>query len=616
MKYIATLLFCCLFLSSLQAQMTPVDLTCELQTTPQTIDTPTPRFAWKLVSDAQGDKQTAYQIRIVTALDGQPVWDSGKKKSSESQFIPYSGKKALLPGVAYRWCVLVWDAKGKKTESEWQTFGLAPDMSQSKAQWIGAITREDAHLPMGRRDLASPSFKNTEHKALFDAVNPLALKSINLRRSFILGKEIKQASLSVSGLGHYNLSINGRCVTRDVFTPLWSDYDKTVYYNTYEVDSLLLIGENAIGVTLGNGFYNAVGSRYRKLWISFGPPTLFLEMKVDYTDGTSETITSDPAWKYSLSPIQFNDIYGGEDYDARLEQPGWDAPGFDAASWQPVVVQNPPQGKLRPQQLSPVRIMEEFAPQTMNKVDSVYVFDMGQNLSGFPAIKVSGKAGQTIRLVVGEQLDKTTGRVSQKQSGGPHTYTYTLRGDEVETWRPEFSYYGFRYIQVEGASVLTREDNKPFLLELNSQFIYNSTASNGSFESSNELFNQAHTLIRNAMKSNMQAVFTDCPHREKLGWLEQTQLVGPGLLYNWNMTQFYPKIMQDIADAQLSNGMVPTTAPEFAIFQEPYDMFRDSPEWGIASIMIPWLYYKFYGDNSLLVQYYEVMKRYVDYLTS
>jgi hypothetical protein len=485
-----------------------------------------------------------------------------------------------------------------------------------KAQWIGAVRLEDSGLPAGRRDFHSPSLKKPEIKAVYDSVNPLALRSILLRKAFFLNKKIKRAAVSVSGLGHYLLYINGEKVSRDIFTPAWSDYDKSVYYNTYEPDTLLVKGENVIGVMLGNGFYNAIGNRYRKLWITFGPPTLLLELQVEYADGSREIIRSDESWKYALSPVTFNDIYGGEDYDARLEQDGWGKTGFDDSQWKTVVIQEAPHGILRMQQLANVRCMEEYGIKSITKTGSSYVLDMGQNLSGYPSIKVTGKRGQSIRLTVGEQLDAETGSVSQKQSGSPHFYTYTLKGGGVESWNPAFSYYGFRYIQIDSAS-FEPCGNLPQILGVKSCFIYNSTPETGSFECSNELFNRTHQLIKNAVKSNMQSIFTDCPHREKLGWLEQTHLNCGALLYNWDLIQFYPKIMQDIADSQLENGMIPTTAPEYVVFSgKGLDVFRDSPEWGIAAIMLPWLHYRFYGDKALMEKHFNVMKRYADYLTS
>lgn len=427
-----------------------------------------------------------------------------------------------------------------------------------------------------------------------------------LRKSFSINKKITKAEAVISGLGHYVLTVNGKRVGDALFAPLWSDYDKTVYYNTLDIKSLLGNGENVIGVTLGNGFYNAVGNRYRKLWISFGPPTLYFVLHLTFNDGSKQTLVSDSSWKFAPSPITFNDIYGGEDYDARLEQVGWNMPDFIDSEWNEAVVQEAPQGVLRPQMLNPVRKMEEFPVKSVVKIDDSYIYDMGQNLSGYPSIKVKGKRGDTVKITVGERLDESTGKVSQKQSGSPHFYTYTLKGEEVEEWHPEFSYYGFRYVQIDGSPVL----------DVKSHFIHNSAPETGSFECSNPLLNKTHLLIKNAVKSNMQAVFTDCPHREKLGWLEETHLCGRVLLYNWDMRRFFPKIMQDIADAQQDDGLVPSIAPEYVEFGDKTNPFRDSPEWGIASIMLPAMYYQFYGETSLMQNYFEVMLKYVDYLTS
>ena len=590
------------------------DLTCEMQRNPLAIETPEPRFGWKLYSSVQGDLQTAYQI--ILKKGKIIIWDSGKVTSAQSQLINYQSSP-LEKGVRYNWIVRVWDAKGKKSESLPAFFEVAPDMAVSNAKWIGAITRVDSHLPVGRRDFHGPSFKKQENKDIYDKINPLALRSIMLRKVFKTVKPVDRAIIYVSGLGHYNLSVNGEKISRDIFTPVWSDYDKTVYYNTYQVDTLLLNGENTIGVTLGNGFYNAVGNRYRKLWVTFGPPTLLLEMHVYYKDGTHDVIVSDDTWKYDLSPITFNDIYGGEDYDARLEQKGWNKPYFDDKFWKPIVTQEPPKGTLRAQQVTSVRSMKQYSAVSVAKIDTSYVLNMGQNLSGFPAIKVTGKKGQTLKITPGELLNEETGKVSQKQSGGPHIYSYTLKGEGIEEWIPEFTYYGFQYIQIDGADVISSSgQDKPLVVDVKSHFIYNSTRETGHFESSNEIFNKAHVLIKNAVRSNMQSVFTDCPHREKLGWLEETHLNGPGLLFNWDLTQFYPKIMQDMKDAQLPGGLVPTIVPQYVVFGESLEVFKDSPEWGIASIMVPWLYYRYYGDNSLIVNYFDVMKGYVDHMTS
>lgn len=483
--------------------------------------------------------------------------------------------------------------------------------STSGPQWIGAIKKEDALIPEGRNYHALAVASEAAKK--WQGTNPLSRRSIYLRKSFKTQKKVKSAIINICGLGHYELSLNGEKVGDSEFAPLWSDYDKTVYYNTYDVTKDIQ-DKNTVGVLLGNGFYNEQGGRYVKMQVSFGPPTLFFRMQITYEDDSKEEIISNDSWKYSQSPIVFNDMYGGEDYDAQLEQQGWDTCDFDDSNWHPVVVQEPPKGKLTQQTATPVKIMETYPVKNKKKTGNSYVLDMGQNLSGFPLIQVNGKKGDKIRLIIGENLNEN-GLVNQSQSGSPYYFEYTLKGEGEEIWHPRFSYYGYRYIQIEGGKMKDVDDNRnlPVITDIKSCFVHNSAPQTGHFYCSNSIFNDAHRIIVNAMKSNFQGVFTDCPHREKLGWLEQVHLNGPGLFYNFDLTTFVPKIMRDIRDAQLPNGLVPDIAPEYVIFDGG---FRDSPEWGSTAVFLPFMYYQYYGDDSLIVEYYDVMKKYVDYLSS
>lgn len=620
-----------------QAKNITIDrLTCEMQEGLVVVESH-PRLGWTMKSSANGTRQTAYEIEIREVCTGSPVWNSGKVKSSQSQLVPTLGSNIRRNNpYSYSWRVRVWDETD--TPSEWSReakFRLAPERLSS-VEWIGAITRKDARLPEGRT-YHGGELKKPEVKAAWDAVDTLAKKSISLRRTFNVGKEeakkVAEATAYVCGLGFYEFSLNGKKVGNSEFAPLWSDYDKSVFYNTYDVTQQLQQGENAVGILLGNGFYNVQGGRYRKLQISFGPPTLLFSLVINYEDGTRETIQSDKNWKYDLSPVIFNCIYGGEDYDARREQKGWDQVGFDDTNWRPIVVQEAPKGVLRPQMAPPVKIMERYDIQKVTKLDeeqvaaaskstkrtvdpSALVLDMGQNLAGFPEITVRGKRGQKITLLVAEALTDE-GACNQRQTGRQHYYEYTLKGDGDETWHPRFSYYGFRYIQVEGAVLKGQKNPKklPVLKNIQSCFVYNSAKKVSTFESSNRIFNAAHRLIEKAVRSNMQSVFTDCPHREKLGWLEQVHLNGPGLLYNYDLTAFAPQIVQNMADAQHPNGAMPTTAPEYVLFEGPgIDVFAESPEWGGALVIFPFMYYETYGDDSLIKKYYQNMRRYVDYL--
>lgn len=626
-----------LFLASLQVSALDVTrMTCEMTESPLAIDTETPRFGWQL-SGANGDMQSAYQIEVYSMKAGKSklVWNSKKVLSPKSQLVDYRGPQ-LEPMTRYSWRVKVWDQN--KKASAWSApaeFRLAPDRAFLDGKWIGAISYDDAKLPEGR-NYTYDKWKVPEIKEAWERVDSMASRSIILRTDFDLPKKIADATVYVCGLGHYELSINGDKVGDGEFTPLWSDYDKTVYFNTYDVTSMLHRGENAMGVLLGNGFYNVVrGKRYSKLLVGFGPETLWLKMVVNYTDGSSEVITTGDDWKYDLSPITFHSIYGGEDYDARLEQPGWNKAGFNDSAWKPVVVQRAPKGKLTPQMAPPVKIMEHFPVKTRHKLTpaevetackstkrtvdpSAILLDMGQNLAGFPEITLQGKPGQTVTMVVSEGLTDENA-ANQRQTGRQHYYTYTLRSYEPETWHPRFSYYGFRYIQLEGA-VFPGEYNPyglPVVENITSCFIYNSAEEGSVFECSNPIFTAAHKLIRNAERSNMQSVFTDCPHREKLGWLEQVHLNGPSLFYNYDLTSYIPKVLRDIADSQRPNGMVPTVAPQYVIFEWPgMEGFAESPEWGATLIISPWMYYENYGDDSLIREYYPNMVAYLDYLGS
>ena len=492
------------------------------------------------------------------------------------------------------------------------------------AQWIGAITRQQANTPEGRHYQGAVL---KESKNFWAKAHPLSKRSIILRRSFKPWKTIKKARLRICGLGFYELTINGNKVGDSMFAPSWSDYDKTVFYNEYDVTDLIEADENEFQVLLGNGFYNEQGGRYHKLKISFGPPTLLFFLYITYEDGYREQLLSDERWQWTESPITFNSIYGGEDYDARLEV-GSQTSDVRADQWKPAVIQDAPKGVLRKQIAHPVKIMERYWVKDTVRKDSILVLDMGQNLAGFPEITVQGKAGQQLKLTPGETLT-SEGLVNQKQTGRPHYYTYILgkphpvpplkgrekshlSGGDLEgtsVWHPHFSYYSFRYLQVEG--------DIDVLKKVESCFVYNSANRTGSFECSNPRINATHQLIDRAIRSNWQAVWTDCPAREKLGWLEQDWLNGEALVYNYDCRTMIEQTMQNIVDAQHADGSMPEIAPEYTQFTGSWARpFQESPEWGGAIIALPMLYWQHYGDLNLARQHYDAMKRYVDYLTS
>ena len=575
---------------------------------------------WQISSDINGDHQTAYQIIIRERISNDIVYDSNKMENDESQFVSIPSLKRNKYG--YTWQVKVWDKNNQ--ESEWSAphhLRIAP--SSIDAKWIGAITKKEAHIPEGR--WSNTDFKKDTFKQQWAKVDSLSTKSIILRKDFKTKKDIVDATIYISGLGHYELQINGVKVGEDEFAPLISEYDKTVYYNTIDVTKYLKsLRHNAMQVILGNGFFNVQkDGRYSKLQTSFGPPQMICMLEINYDDGTQQTIKSDNTWKWCLSPITFNSIYGGESYDATLE---------DNPSWHKVEIVEGPQGQLRPQTAPPVKIMERYPVKSWQKIPSdslaaaatamkrnavdpsVIVADMGQNLAGFPEISVSGQRGQKITIYVSETLTPQ-GVCNQRQTGRQHYYEYTLRGKGIDTWHPHFSYYGFRYIQVEGAVMQGQPNphNLPVIYSLNSCFVYSSAPEVSSFKCSNDLFTRTHRLIERAERSNMQAVLSDCPHREKLGWLEQDHLNGMSLLYNYDMTTYVPKVIRDIADTQKEDGMVPTTAPQYVSFG---NLFDDSPEWSSTLVILPFMYYDQYGDSTLIIENYDTMRRYMDYLAS
>jgi hypothetical protein len=571
--------------SQASAALSAAQLRCDFTDAPLGVDNPHPRLSWELASDTRGQRQTAYQILVASSEDGltaktPDLWDSGKITSDDTQ-VEYAGKP-LNSGQACYWMVRVFDKDNQPSVSEAGHWTMALLQAEDwRARWIGA------EEPPG----AKPG-------------EPAALPIFRL--SFALHKPVKRALVYLCGLGQQELHLNGHKVGDDLLEPGWTNYRKTCLYVTYDVATQLKPGENVLGVMLGNGMYTVTGPRYAKFKGSFGPPKLIAQIEIDYADGTHDRLISDRSWKWAIGPITFSSIYGGEDFDARQDQPGWDAPGFNDADWKPAVETTGPGGMLMGASHSapPIRVMQVFKGQLIKQPSpGVWVYDLGQNCAIIPHILISGSAGQTVKITPGEQLKKD-GTVSQASSGGgPAYFQYTLGSGGVQSWSPQFSYYGCRYLQCEGLQPQAVEGN----------FISSTSPEVGEFACSNELFNRTNTLIRWAMRSNMVSILTDCPHRERLGWLEQDHLVGPSLMYNFSIPNLYAKISRDMADAQLDNGMVPDLAPEYTVLPGG---FRDSPEWGSAALLVPWELYQWYGDADVLRQQYPTMQRYAGYLGS
>ena len=576
------------------------------------IENQQPRFSWKMRSDFNGSSQSAYQILVSYSSEGLEkgeIWNSGKVESKQSLWVSYAGAK-LESGSRYFWKVKVWDEHG--TESAWSDvssfqFGLPKEADWDGAKWIGYDELSaDKRLVEGISGYGNASKNKVEERA----VVPM------FRKEFKIEGEISSATLFISGLGQYEASMNGKKVGVDFLTPGWTDYEKTVLYNSYDVTDLIHDGENVLGAIVGNGFHYNNRERYRKLIIAYGFPMLICKLQLKYADGQTETIISDDSWKTSPSAITYSGIYGGEDYDATLESQGWNQTGFNDQNWNAVKLVHIPAGYLKADPNHPINVMETFDPVAINKIsDSVWVYDFGQNASGIIDVTIKGEKGQIVKFSPGESL-KEDGTVSQRGSGSPYYYQYTLKGESEESWKPRFSYVGFRYVQVERARPDSVDSVLPALLKIQSLHTRNSMAQVGKFECSNELFNRIFNLINWGIKSNLQSVITDCPTREKLGWIEQTQLMGTSINYNFDSYKLDQKLIDDMQDAQTPKGLVPSIVPEYINFEYYDAAFRDSPEWGSASIILPWLIYKWYGDTDVMAKAWPMMSGYMRYLES
>jgi len=597
---------------TVKSDIFPEQPKCEWQVNPVGIDVAKPHFSWilKPIGPAgRGLRQTAYEVVVSSSRDvlnrDQGEWNSGKVQSGEIFQIEYTGK-ALSPATRYYWKVRTWDGRDRASQwsatAEFVTGQMRPE--NWRARWIAA--EPDApRQPQARENIGE--IKKTMPRL------PIFRRDISVRH------KVRQALIFVSGLGHYELHLNGENVTDRLLTPGWTNYRKRVFYNTYDVTERIKQGKNALGVMLGSGMYDVPGikGRYTKFIGSFGQPQLILELHLRFDDGSETVIATNKSWKFVPGPITFSSVYGGEDYDARLERSGWDSPSFHARGWKHVVTVDGPGGTLVAEQSPPVRVTQSFDPvKTTHPKPGVTVYDLGQNFSGWPEITVHGKRGATVKLIAGELLD-ASGMVTQHSANASpkdeQRYTYTLRGSGDETWHPRFSYWGFRYVQVES----TDNGEVPVIVSLRGQFMHDDVEVTGKFETSSQLFGQIYQLIDRAVLSNMFSVLTDCPHREKLGWLEQTYLAGSSILLNHDGISLYQKMTQDIRDSQLPDGMVPGIAPEYVAFVDKNGVstnFRDSPEWGSAAILSPWTAYQFYGDRELLATQYESMRAYARYL--
>ncbi|MDR3194175.1 MAG: glycoside hydrolase family 78 protein [Tannerella sp.] len=580
-----------------QSVATPANLRCEYLTDPLGIDAAAPRLAWQMDDNRYGAMQAAFRIVVGTdsaaVANGRgDVWDT-QKVASDRMLLTYAGQP-LAPFTRYFWSVRLWDRDG--VESAPQTAFFETGMMDMK-NWKGAWISDGEHLSgNGIHVKPAPYF----------------------RKEFKTGRKIKSARAYIAVAGLYELYINGEKIGNHRLDPTFTRFDRRNLYVTYDVTAQLQDGVNAVGVLLGNGWYNhqsiAVWYFHRAPWRD--RPAFCLDLRITYDDGTTETVSSERDWKTDLSPVIFNSIYTGEHYDARLEQPGWNTAGFDDAKWKPVCYRSAPSQLIVAQQLHPIRDVEEIPVKSVRKLsDRKYLFDLGRNISGVSRLRVTGEAGTEIRLKHAEivradntlYMDNIDEHYRPVDDSDPfQTDIFILGGKGEETFMPRFNYKGFQYVEVTA--------DRPVDLAadaLTGWFMHSDLPPAGHFESSNPLINRLWEAANNSYLSNLFGYPTDCPHREKNGWTGDANLAVELGLYNFDGITVYEKWLADHRDEQQPNGVFSNIIPTSGW---GYD-WGNGLDWTSSVAIVPWAVYQFYGDSRLLADSYESIKRYVDHAT-
>jgi alpha-L-rhamnosidase len=617
------------------SNLTVTGLKCEFRFNPLGIETSQPRLSWLLESAQRGQTQTAYEILASSTPERlssgrADLWDSGKVSSSQSIHVVYQGKP-LRSGQRIYWRVRAWDKDGQPSDFSqpaWWEMGLMKPEAW-RATWISADKR------------GQPS-------GAFDD-NPAPL----FRKEFTIEKPVRRARAYVTGLGYYELHLNGERVGDQVLDPGWTSYAKRVLYSTYDVTAQLQRGTNTLGVMLGNGWFNPLPLR---MWgwlelrdhLTVGEPRLLLQLEVEFADGTSKTVATDESWKVSDGPLLRNSVYLGEVYDARREQPGWDRAGFDDSAWKPAVRASDALGPLSAQDAPPIRITRTLKPVKITQPKpGVFIYDFGQNFAGWLRLRVRGPAGARVQMRYGEllypdgTLNGMTSVCGQIKGGGagyryegvgePKTAwqqdEYILRGGGEEVYTPQFTFHGFRFVELTGgipesearnlkSETKSQASSSPVILELEGLRLNSDVAAAGAFECSNQRLNRIQQMVLWTELSNLFSVESDCPHREKFGYGGDIVAASEMGILNFDMSRFFAKAVQDLADAARTNGGLTETSPFVGISSEGLGGEAGPIGWGTAYPLLQWQLYQYYGDRRLLEEHYETTKRWVAFLQS
>ena len=601
--------------SSVPGLINPVNLRCEYRVDPIGINTSEPRFSWELSSDVRGQFQSAYEILVSDEMEDLAnhkgnLWSTGRKPSSDNIQVSYAGK-ALQPASCYYWKVRVWDREGNvSAHSEPAFFEIALGTDDWEGDWIWD-------------DRAAPE---TEAEMYLDIPVPL------FRKEFTPDAKVNSARLYVCGLGYYEAFLNGEKVGDHMLDPGWTNYGKRIQYASYDITEMLEEGDNAIGVMLGNGWFNPLPLylfnrlNLREV-LTIGQPMLIAQIKLEYEDGSVDWISTDESWKTGKGPFLRNNVYLGEVYDARLEQDGWSDPGFDDAGWKPAMVTEGPGGKLVPQIQPPIRITREIKPVEITEPEKgVYIFDMGQNFAGVARLRVKGQTGTRVQMRYSELLhedgslnDLTTiachireNWYYQHREGHPRNADqkdiYILRGEGEEVYNSRFTFHGFRYVEVTGFP------GKPTLESLTGLRMNSDLQDAGQFECSNDMFNQIQENSEWTFLSNVFSIESDCPGREKFGYGGDIVTACEAYMFNYHMPEFYVKTVRDFEDDQRPSGGMPELAPDNTIYDRGLTEDTGPIGWMLAHPFLQERLYRYYGDKRLIEEQYEATRRLIEFI--
>ena len=567
-------------------------LRCEYLNYPLGIDVHRPRLSWQLESDQPGAKQTAYQIVVEAQIPGQPannfevLWDSGKVVSDQSVHVEYGGP-TLVSRQRLHWRVRVWDEHNRTTRysrTAWWEMGLL-NKKDWQSRWIGSLN-------VGGPRTTSPC--------------PY------LRKPFQIYKSVAWARLYITALGVYEACLNGQRIGDAQLVPGWTNFNRRTRYQVYDVANMLLQGDNALGVILGDGWYCG-NLEWRGRQLYGDRPKLIAQLEIIFTDGSQQKIISDKTWHTATGPLLESDLIMGESYDARLELPGWDQPGYNEkhskSHWLPVEVFPEQQISLVAQNGPVIHCVEVLHPIGIKELktwpNSTYVFDLGQNMVGRVKLQVSGKAGSTIRLRYAEVTNPDGSIYTANLRTARQTDYYTLKGNGIEVYEPRFTFHGFRYVEVTGFTGAVSKDM------LTGIVLHSDMAVTGSFDCSDPLVNQLQHNILWGQKGNFLDVPTDCPQRdERLGWTGDAQVFSRTAAFNMDVASFFTKWLQDLEDSQGENGAIPPISPNTFIISNS----DGGPAWADAVVICPWNIYLYFGDRRLVEEHYDMMKRFVEYL--